>query len=247
MSQISEACGGGDAGRALVPGSLRGYRTWRLQRRRGQGCDGTLPLTSVTRRRVVWAPALTARCQPSDTGTPGPWSSTLDGDHSAPQAGCSCGIYGWYSPADTGMVSARVFGTIEASGLVVMGERGFRAERATVTAVVTRNRRLTAACERAGVAVYRRRRDLLRDHPPEDLSSLLGAVDRPARGVPEPDRSSPPAPPPPGFDGLVFLAVWGRAALIATALVALPTAPALVTVIVAQCALMALFAARLRH
>jgi hypothetical protein len=75
------------------------------------------------------------------------------------------------------ILNASVFGAIEASGRILMGARGFRAERARITAVVTRNRRVAAACARAGIAVYRRRRDLLRDHPPDDLSSLLG--DRP--------------------------------------------------------------------
>jgi hypothetical protein len=240
MSQISDACGGGDAGRALVPGSLRGYRTWRLLGRRAQLADGTLPLSSVT-RRVEWAPTLTARCTPND-GSPGPWSSVPHDDHNAPQAGCSCGIYGWYAPTDTGMVSARVFGVIEASGLILMGERGFRAERASITAVVTRSRRLAAACEQAGIAVYRRRRDLLRDHPPDETSSLLGSTQGSGPGA-----LAPRLPAPAGFDSLVFLAVWGRAALIASVLVALPTAPALVTAIVAQILLLGLVVARLRH
>jgi hypothetical protein len=71
MSYVSEVCGGGDAGRDLVPGALRGYRTWRLLRWRTQVPDGTLPLTSVTRRRVVWGPSLTARCKRGDHGTRG--------------------------------------------------------------------------------------------------------------------------------------------------------------------------------
>jgi hypothetical protein len=72
------------------------------------------------------------------------------------------------------MLGARVFGAIEASGLVLMGEQGFRAERARIIAVVTRNRRVAGACSEAGIAVYRRRRHLVRDYPPEDVSSLLG-------------------------------------------------------------------------
>ncbi|MFP3899778.1 MAG: hypothetical protein ACLFXM_02905 [Acidimicrobiia bacterium] len=246
MSQISEACGGGDAGRALVPGVLRGYRTWRLRRSRASADAESLPLTSVTRRHIVWPPVLRARCEPGDVGFPAPWAPPIAGDHPAPQTGCNCGIYAWYSPADTGMISARVFGAVEASGLVLMGERGFRAEQARITAVVTRNRRLAAACERAGVAVYRRRRDLLRDHPPEDLSSLLGGGAEP-EGATDPGGSGPHRPPATGFDGLVFLAVWGRAALIAAALVVLPTAPALVTAVVAQCALIGFITTRLRR
>ena len=50
-----------------------------------------------------------------------------------------------------------------------------------------------------------------------------------------------------GFDGLGFFAAWGRAALIASALVVLPTAPALVTAVVAQVLLLGLIVARLRH
>ncbi|HET6949996.1 MAG TPA: hypothetical protein VFI47_06465 [Acidimicrobiales bacterium] len=238
MSQISDACGGGD-GRALVAGSLRGYRTWRLQRRPRAGA---LPLTSVT-RRVVWTPTLTARCTPDPTAVPGPGSSTpADDDHPAPAPGCRCGVYGWYDPTDTGIVHARVFGVVEASGLVLMGDRGFRAERATVAAVVSRNRRLTAACARAGIAVYRRRRDLVRDYPPEDLSSLLGDPrDRP------PDALSTPVPSPPGLDRLVLLVLCGRVALIAAALAVLPTAPAVVTAALAHVALLGLVATRLRH
>jgi hypothetical protein len=40
-------------------------------------------------------------------------------------------------------------------------------------AIVTRSRRVGTACAEAGIAVYRHRRDLLRDHPPHDVGSLL--------------------------------------------------------------------------
>jgi hypothetical protein len=139
------------------------------------------------------------------------------------------------------MVRARVFGVVEASGLILMGERGFRAERARIVAVVCRNRRVASACDEAGIAVYRRRRELLRDYPPEDLTSLIGTPERGAT------RSPLTPQPPTGFDGVVFLAVWGRAALITAVLVALPMAPALVTAVLAQFAVLGLIAARLRH
>lgn len=239
MSQISGMCGAGD-GRPLVAGSLRGYRTWRLQRRRSRPSGDTLPLTSVT-RRVVWGPTLTARCTPDDMANLTGAAATLPGDHAAPAAECHCGIYGWYDPADTGMLRARVFGVVEASGLVLMGDRGFRAERARIVAVVARNRRLTAACEQAGIAVYRRRRDLLRDCPPEDLSALLG-------DAPDPEQPAPPGGPSlSGFDRLVLLAVCGRVALIAAALAVLPTGPAVVAAVMAHVALLSFIAARLRQ
>lgn len=238
MSYISEVCGGGDAGRALVPGTLRGYRTWRVLRRRTHVPDGILPLTSVSRRRVVWGPSLTARCKRGDAGMQGLSAATPDEDHPAPQVGCGCGIYGWYSPSDTGMVSARVFGVVEASGLILMGERGFRAETVKIVAVATWNRRVATACVRAGISVYRRRRDLVRDYPPEDLSSLLADTHGPA----PPPAVAPQAPLL--FDWLACLAVGGRAALIAAALIALPTAPALIVALTAHLAVIGLVAAR---
>jgi hypothetical protein len=103
------------------------------------------------------------------------------------------------------MLNARIFGVVEASGLVVMGERGLRAERATIAAVVTRSRWATAVCENAGVAVYRRRSHLLRDHPPQDMSSLLG--DPPA----SPPRVAGTSDPRAGLllRGLGFPGFWG--------------------------------------
>jgi len=202
VSEIAEACGGGDSGRPLVPGSLRGYRTWWRAGRRASLPDGMLPLTSVTRRHVIWDTTLSARCVPRDTARSGPGSAEVPNDHPAPRAGCNCGIYGWYAPGDAGIVSASVFGAIEASGRILMGERGFRAERARITAVVTRNRRVAAACTRAGIAVYRRRRELLRDLPPDDPSSLLG--DRPGD---HPGRWW--ARWLAGVDQTCWLAVWG--------------------------------------
>src|SRR5690606_37082402 len=70
------------------------------------------------------------------------------------------------------------------------------------------NRRLARACERAGVAVYRRKRDLLADHPPEDLTALLGPRPAPAGG------HHPVTPPQrlPAFDGALLAAMLPRLA-----------------------------------
>src|SRR5262245_32379778 len=177
---ISDTSEGGDGGRALVSGSLRGYRTWRLLKRREPLPAGALPLTSVT-RPVVWTPTLEARCcfPPTiDQHAAVPSTSSL-ASHRSPSRGCECGIYAWYAPGDTRVLHAGVFGAVEASGLVLMGDRGYRAQRARISALVTRNRRLAAACAAAGVTVYGHRRDLLRDYPPDDLSALLGASSTP--------------------------------------------------------------------
>jgi hypothetical protein len=49
------------------------------------------------------------------------------------------------------------------------------------------------------------------------------------------------------FDGLACLAVWGRAAVVAAALILLPTTPALTVALVAHFAAIGLIVARLHH
>jgi hypothetical protein len=236
---ISDACGGRDAGRALVPGSLRGYRTWRLLSRRAALPEGALPLRSVT-RRVVWPPTLEARCTPPDFEQYTPTPSDLGvGSHRSPARRCDCGIYAWYDPHDTAMLHARVFGAVEASGLILMGDRGFRAERARISAIVTRNRRLADACEAAGIRVFRRRRDLLREYPPDDLTALL-----PASSNHEPEAGSGRPRPPDHFDRIMCATVWSRAALLAVAATTLPMGALLAGAILTEVGLFAFVASR---
>jgi hypothetical protein len=159
--------------------------------------------------------------------------------HRSPSRGCDCGIYAWYAPGDTGALSARVFGVVEASGLVLMGDRGFRAARARIIAVVTRNRRLAAACAAAGVTVYRRRRHLLRDHPPEDLSGLLAADSTPGPEGHEPSRRIA------GFGRVVWGLVWGRWPLLALAAALLPAGVLLASAVLIEVGLFALVASRI--
>ena len=250
MSEMSEACGGRgrDHGRQLVPGSLRGYRTWRLVGRRARVPDGMLPLTAVTRRHVLWAPTLSADCTESDVAIPGASRVDVADEHRSPAAWCECGIYAWYAPDDTAVLDPGifgVFGVIQASGLILMGDCGFRAERAQIVAVVTRNHRVAAACEEAGIAVYRHRRDLLRDYPPDDVSALVG--DAPSAAEPERHPASSATRSPRGFGLALCCAVWARAALVAIVAVVLPLAVAVFTAVVAELALILVIATRLRR
>jgi hypothetical protein len=224
-----------------VPGSLQGYRTWRPVSRYARIPEGTVPLTSVTRRHVVWTPSLAADCIADDPANVSLLST--DRVHHAPHPGCKCGIYAWYAPHDTAMLTARVFGVVRASGLVLMGDRGFRAERVQITAIVTRKRHVAEACARQGIAVYRRRRDLLRDHPPEDPSSLIG----------EPAAPVAPTDPPPsgpasltGFNRALLAAVWARTAVVLLAAFLLPLAAMLFAAFMAELGLIALILTRVR-
>jgi hypothetical protein len=234
---ISDADGGG-TGRELVPGSLRGYRTWQLLSRRAALPEGALPLRSVT-RRVVWPPTLEARCAPPDIEQYAVAANIRAGSHRSPARHCDCGIYAWYDPQDTAMLRARVFGAVDASGLILMGDRGFRAERARISALVTRNRRLAGACEAVGIRVYRRRRDLLRDYPPDDVSVLVSASSKP-----EADVGAISGRGPDRFDHVVCAAVCGRAALLALGAAALPVGPLLAGAILTEVGLFAFVASR---
>src|SRR5262245_49393259 len=251
MSELTEAFGGGDHGRQLVPGSLRGFRTWRRTRWRGRVPEGTLPLTAVTRRTVVWGPTIYAQCTEPDVAVPITITARyrLPGFHRSPEPRCECGIYAWYSPDDTAVLDAGifgVFGVIQASGLILMGDRGFRAEKAQIVAVVTRNRRVAEACTAAGIRVYRRRRDLLKDYPPEDLSALLGEGES-SDSEQESGRKSPPGPSPRGFGMAICALVWARALLVALVAVVMPIAVAIVTAIAAEFALLFIIGTRLKR
>lgn len=103
---------------AVYPGELLGYRYWDLM------TDGVLQSLSFYQD---WETCLEATCG--------------DGHHPAPNEGCGCGIYAWYTPGDAGAgtchewvvnQSSYVFGVIAASGKIVPGTKGFRAERARI-------------------------------------------------------------------------------------------------------------------
>lgn len=157
---------------ALVPGELRGYRQFRLAE------DGLYPTVHAAG---------------------GPWSGQVEHavcatgtDHPAPAWECGCGLYGWYYPRDAREASGfgDVTGVIAARGRSIVGDHGFRTASARIEAVAlpirirvrprvaARTRRmLSATYPRA--AIYRSRRQMLRDHPPHDLQAL-GVNPRPS-------------------------------------------------------------------
>lgn len=167
---------------ALVPSGLRGYRMWHL--RGGELCATSVlhgsweagELTAAC-RRLVFAPVDAQR-------------------HEAPDAACNCGIYGWYRPTEARLHHGAVFGVIEAAGRVLLGDFGFRAERARILALCvpeewsdTPARAVAFAqqWERKGVRVFGSREALLAEFQPEDVTELLG------HPIPDPDAVVPSA------------------------------------------------------
>ncbi len=56
-------------------------------------------------------------------------------DHSSPELDCTCGIYAHYLPLESYERTHNVFGVVEASGRLLMGTKGFRAEKAKIVAL----------------------------------------------------------------------------------------------------------------
>jgi len=219
---------GENAERELVAGTLRGYRSWRLVPRGVPLEPGVLPIASMTRPQVTWPRELSAACTSVMFGSPNPSRPPPEPAHRAPERDCHCGIYAWYSPADARTFSSEVFGVVQASGLVMLGTSGYRAEHARITAIATRNRRLADACRDAGIAVYRRRRDLVADHPPDDVSTLVGAA--------PPTRDWHPR----AFAMLICMSVWIRAAILVAAAGLLPPAAVIASIVVSEAAVLAI-------
>lgn len=158
----------------VVPAALRGYRTWH------HSSDGGL----WSRMPYEWgfgeqpAQCLTSRACSCVICSFYNYRRAERPVHSAPDAGCECGFYGWYSPVDSRLQLGSVFGAVEVTGRVLMGTHGFRAERARVLGLVIESATLGAQVlrQRAEVSlvpVFSSRAALLEQLPPDDVSSLV--------------------------------------------------------------------------
>jgi hypothetical protein len=166
------ACTGGET---LVPGELRGFRRWEF--------SASTPLGLSSLRGSAWKVRETAEC-----------ISPVFAMHAtpAPAERCGCGIYGWYRPdlldvaatcpcgcglSGSGVLdSSVVFGTIAATGRVLLGTRGFRAARARITGVVVEPHHgiLRTTLAGAGVALFDTLDELVAAQPPQDDLASLG-------------------------------------------------------------------------
>ena len=156
----------------LVAGELRGYRQFELR------ADGLYPTVH---------------------GECGPWDGRLEkarcatgAEHAAPAASCRCGLYGWYLPGSATVALGPVSAVVSVRGRCILGDRGFRAAEGRIEAVAlpasvrwvpsaARRTRLMLAANYPRTKVYGSARQMLKDHPPHDVSGL--GID------PPPDRS----------------------------------------------------------
>jgi hypothetical protein len=103
---------------SLIIDSVIGYRQWFFV---GNSLIGTMSVDWNTGN-------LRAECKNN--------SGEVEISHKAPHLGCTCGIYAHYLPLESyHSWSRRVFGVVEASGRILMGTKGFRAEKAKIVAL----------------------------------------------------------------------------------------------------------------
>lgn len=161
----------GDSSSLVVPGSLRGYRCWRLDKNK-------LELYPLHVNLGAWTEGkLQARCS-------GGYRAQSHGvGYPAPQSRCCCGIYATYRCKDyrdqlpnfwsyyPGLATGIVHGSIKATGRIILGEIGFRAERAEIEALWG-----LGACTIARIYElpwFLTKRKFLKHFPPHDVSGLL--------------------------------------------------------------------------
>lgn len=109
--------------------------------------------------------------------------------HSSPDPGCQCGIYAHYLPLESYTNRYGVFGVVEASGRILMGTKGFRAEKAKIVALAgfgevnqwfevvvpgipDTTRGLIDFATSIGVPYFPTVEKMIQEFPQKDLSSL---------------------------------------------------------------------------
>lgn len=157
----------------LFPGTLRGYRYWRVNRY----CEDWTPLTGVSVESFTWKPRDNhARCVYLDNnGAVHPVHSE-NSESDIPNTMCQCGFYAWYEPqgaiqnhgnACMGLDGDIVLGVIEASGLIIPGSKGFRAEKADVVALMPGKMQITGYSD---VSLLSSVDDLIQKYPPQEVT-----------------------------------------------------------------------------
>jgi len=148
----------------MVPGTLRGYRVWRLTPH---------GLGSVSFTSYVWKRTERARCAHGYTSV----------GHHAPVSGCTCGIYAKHTLEAVEYefgTSSLMYGSIKAHGRIILSDYGFKAEHAEIEALLWHGQPIRyvdpegdLATALNSVPFYTDRGKFLKDYPPISVDHLL--------------------------------------------------------------------------
>jgi len=168
-----------------LPGTLRGYRAWSVM----QSSTGPFDLAPINSHQVkikAWnGIKATAECghraRVWTSNTPGEWENEwVVSTHEAPKFNCSCGLYARYADLDDDGFPQNypVYGSIKASGRIILQERGFRSQFAEVEALCLgpsiHGGSLWEGIRMFGhlhnIPVFYSMRELQKEFPPADVS-----------------------------------------------------------------------------
>ena len=153
------------------PGSLRAYRHFGPP---GSNATLTAVHSSFTYPKVEEGEWWQAKCGTSDH------LRKLDGKHKVPDKDCKCGFYLNYYPQnsfyDKSQNSTHPRGVVEASGHMVLGEKGFRAQKMRLVALTPITFALGAYVAEVfpWVKLFTKAEEMYEKYPQDDLTSLLG-------------------------------------------------------------------------
>lgn len=157
----------------LVPGTLRGYRSWTID------SNGFLhPINPWP--NSAWTNGINESVCHGDHGR-----SDMDRCGSSPGKNCTCGFYATHIPFYATHIPlpwrGSVIGVIEASGRVIIGTQGFRAQKARIVAVVdpvaqhrwTAHGRAMLLDNYPDVDWFQDPERMWEKYPPQDLSEIV--------------------------------------------------------------------------
>ena len=161
----------------LVPGSLIGYRVFHTL----NNSDLYQKLMSIM-SYYLWNPGInTASCNNNVVHSVVHYD-THYGKY-PPVSSCRCGFYAKYFPDDFkdvigyGWSGPLVLGAIEAHGRVILGTKGFRAEKARIIGLAPFQAidcsKIPLLANHYRVNYYDHIQDLVNDFPPSDVSNLV--------------------------------------------------------------------------
>ena len=142
----------------LVPGTLRGYRSWITD------MEGVLyPINAWP--NSAWTAGINESVCHGNCGIPARGHCG-----SSPGTTCTCGFYATHIPLPR---CGSVVGVIEASGRVIIGTKGFRAQKARIVAAYTVKLDSRMLDNYRDVQWFQDPERMWEKYPPQDLSEIV--------------------------------------------------------------------------